>query len=122
MSPRLQFGRVNRGTPSREYVDYLLDQLAPLGEVRARAMFGGYGIYLERVMFGLVADDAFYLKIDTVSRPTFEAAGSEPFVYHKNGKPMTMSYWLLPENAADNPEAMLDWACLGVEAALRARR
>lgn len=43
---------------SREYVDYLLDQLAPLGAVRARAMFGGYGIYLDRLMFALVADGA----------------------------------------------------------------
>ncbi len=27
-----------------EFVTYLLEQLAPLGDVRARAMFGGFGI------------------------------------------------------------------------------
>ncbi|MBA1146879.1 TfoX/Sxy family protein [Ectothiorhodospiraceae bacterium WFHF3C12] len=106
----------------REYVNYLLDQLAPLGEVRARAMFGGFGVYLDRVMFGLVADNAFYLKVDEENRPHFEAAGSEPFVYHRKGKPMAMSYWLLPEAAADDREAMLEWARLGIQAALRARR
>lgn len=106
----------------REYVDYLLDQLAPLGEVHARAMFGGFGIYLDRIMFGLVADGALYLKVDTHSQPDFESAGSEPFVYLKNGRPMAMSYWLLPESAADEQTALLDWARLGIEAAMRAKR
>ena len=45
-----------------EFVTYLLEQLAPLGEVRARAMFGGYGIYLGERMFALVAEDTLYLK------------------------------------------------------------
>lgn len=107
---------------SREYVDHLLDQLSPLGEVRARAMFGGFGIYLGTVMFGLVADNALYLKVDDENRDAFEAAGSSPFVYHKRGKPMAMSYWLLPDAAADDAGALREWARRGLEAARRAKR
>jgi len=40
-----------------DFVEYVLEPLAPLKNVRARKMFGGYGIYQESVMFGLVADD-----------------------------------------------------------------
>ena len=41
---------------SREFVDYLMDRLGSLGDVRARRMFGGHGVYLDGLMFGLVAD------------------------------------------------------------------
>ena len=56
-----------------EFVTYLLERLAPLGEVRACAMFGGYGIYLGERMFALVAEDMFYIKVDDVNRAEFEA-------------------------------------------------
>ena len=32
---------------------------SPLGGVSAKAMFGGYGIYKDALMFGLVADNVF---------------------------------------------------------------
>ena len=43
-----------------EFVDYLVENLQSLGVVRARAMFGGFGIYLNDLMFGLVADDELF--------------------------------------------------------------
>ncbi|NIR58502.1 MAG: TfoX/Sxy family protein, partial [Gammaproteobacteria bacterium] len=48
-------------TPASEFVSHLLDMLEPLGPVSARRMFGGYGIYLDRLMFALVADDSLFL-------------------------------------------------------------
>lgn len=102
------------------FVAFVLDQLAPLGLVRARAMFGGWGLYCGDRMFGLIAFDRLWLKVDTASRERFAAAGSEPFVYEGKGRPVTMSYWELPAEAIDEPEAMLAWARLGLDAALRA--
>jgi DNA transformation protein and related proteins len=46
----------------KEFVDYVLEQLSPLGGVRAKRMFGGHGVYLEGLFFALVADDTLYLK------------------------------------------------------------
>jgi len=38
-----------------EFVSHLLDLLRPLGDVRARVMFGGWGFYHAEKMFALVA-------------------------------------------------------------------
>jgi DNA transformation protein len=102
------------------FVTFVLDQLAPLGPVRAKAMFGGWGLYHGDRMFAIIVFDRLWLKVDAASRERFAAAGSEPFVYQGKGKPVTMSYWELPAEAIDEPEAMLAWTRLGLEAALRA--
>ena len=103
-----------------EFVAYLLELLEDFGAVRARAMFGGYGIYRDDLMFGLVADDELYLKVDDENRPVFEAEGLQPFVYVKDGKAMNMSYYQAPGQALDNVAEMRQWADLGYQAAVRA--
>ena len=60
-----------------EFVTHVVDMLEPLGPVSARRMFGGYGIFLDGMMFALVADDTLYLKVDDESRSEFAAAGLE---------------------------------------------
>jgi DNA transformation protein and related proteins len=104
------------------YVEYTLELLEPLGPVQARAMFGGWGLYHAGRMMGLIIEDRLYLKTDDTTRPAFEAAGGEPFVYDagKGRKPVTMSYWTPPADASDDAHALLPWARRAVEAALRA--
>jgi TfoX/Sxy family transcriptional regulator of competence genes len=46
---------------SKETVAHLLEQLEPL-EVRARAMFGEYGVYCDEKIVALVCEDTFFLK------------------------------------------------------------
>ena len=104
---------------SNEFVDYLLERLEPFGQVTARAMFGGYGIYHNQLMFGLVADDMLYLKVDNINRKEFEERKLQPFVYVKQGKAMKMSYYQVPEEALDNSDETCRWAELAYSAALR---
>ncbi|WP_343560165.1 TfoX/Sxy family protein [Kiloniella sp. b19] len=89
-----------------------------LGPTRTRKMFGGTGIYLEDIMFALEAWNRIYLKVDRETIPVFQQAGSEPFTYEGKGKPVEMSYWLLPETTSE--DAFMDWCRLAVEAARRA--
>ncbi len=105
----------------RTFADRIVGYLLPLGPVRARAMFGGFGIFHEDLMFALIADDRLYFKSDDESRPHFAAAGSEPFVYAGKTKPVEMSYWTAPAGTLDDPAALLPWATLGLAAARRAR-
>lgn len=105
-----------------EFVSHVLEMLEPLGPVSARRMFGGYGIYLDRSMFALVADDTLYLKVDDRSRGEFEAAGLEPFRYTKKGKSFQMSYHAAPEDALEDAELLREWARKAVDAAFRAAR
>ncbi len=105
-----------------EFVTHVLDLLEPLGPVSARRMFGGYGIYLDRLMFALVADDTLYLKVDDETRDAFLAAGLEAFRYSRKGKTYRMSYHAAPEDALENAELLRDWARKAVDAALRSAR
>jgi DNA transformation protein len=104
------------------FVEYTLELLEPLGPVQARAMFGGWGVYHAGRMMDLIVEDRLYLKTDDTTRPVFEAAGGEPFIYDPgNGrKPVAMSYWTPPADASDDAHALLPWARRAVEAALRA--
>ena len=56
-----------------DFVGYLMELLAPFGNVRATRMFGGHGIFKDELMFGLVADETLYLKADNENRANFEA-------------------------------------------------
>ncbi len=103
------------------FVDHVLELLEPLGTMRARAMFGGFGIFHFDRMIALVADEHLYLKTDAETRPFFETAGSAPFSYTgKRGKATVMSYYEAPSACLDDAETMLQWARLAVEAAQRA--
>ena len=103
------------------FVDSLLDLLMPLGEVSARRMFGGYGIYKDGAMFGLVADDRFYIKSDDENKDAFISRGCEPFVFgERNGKVIVSRYFEPPESAFTNAQKMKPWALLGIAASERA--
>ena len=104
------------------FVDHVLELLAPLGAIRARALFGGYGVYREDLTIGIVVDDTLYFKADDQNRPAFEAAGSGPFIYDMKGKPMTMSYYRAPDDAMDDRDRLCYWAESAFEAAMRAKQ
>ncbi|MGB5438733.1 MAG: TfoX/Sxy family protein [Gammaproteobacteria bacterium] len=102
-----------------EFVSHVLDLMQSLGQVRARRMFGGYGIFLDRLMFALIADETLYLKADQKSANAFKARGLEAFSYYKKGRKYSMSYFQAPEQTLEHPEAMSDWANMAYAAATR---
>jgi DNA transformation protein len=104
---------------SPDFVAHALDLLSSIGPVTARAMFGGHGVYLRGVMFALLDDDELFLKADDVSRPRYLAAGCRQWTYPSPKGPMPMGYFRPPDDAHEEPEAMLPWAQLGLESAQR---
>ncbi len=94
---------------SDEFTAYILDQLSGWGAVTARKMFGGAGLYCDGKMFGLIADDVAYLKVDDSNRADFEQAGSTPFKPWPD-KPMTMSYYEIPPDILEQPPELAEWA------------
>jgi DNA transformation protein len=101
--------------------DHILDLLAPLG-VRARSMFGGVGFFANDKMFGLIADDRLYFKVDPINRSDYEAAGSAPWVYESpGGRRMPMPYWGVPDHLLEDAGALQDWAEKAIAAANRSK-
>jgi DNA transformation protein and related proteins len=104
-----------------ELVAHCLELFAPLGVPRARRMFGGHGLYIDDLFMALVIGERLYLKTDALTRPLFEAAGSEPFVYDSAGKSVSVAYFSAPDDAMESPPLMEPWARHALSAALRAR-
>ena len=107
---------------STEYRAYVEELLQPVGKVTTRGMFGGVGVFYRGLMFALIADDTLYLKVDDGNRGDFEAEGMKPFTYSGKGKPVSMSYWELPESTYDDPELFVEWAGNAYAAALRSKK
>lgn len=104
----------------KAFVEHVVDLMQVLGPCRARAMFGGHGVYVDDLMVALLADKTVYLKVDDSNRADFEDAGMQPFTYYKNDKPYHMSYWQAPEECLEDIDAMREWGNKAVGAALRA--
>ena len=105
-----------------EFVNYLLELLQAFGNVSAKALFGGHGIYRDGLIFGVVIDDTFYLKADEINRGQFDARGLAPFVYESKskGKQVSLGYYQCPADALESAVLMAEWAGSGYGAALRA--
>ena len=102
-----------------DLIEHLRDLFAPLGRLTARKMFGGYGLYVDGLIFGIVIEGSVCLKVDEKTKDQFAAAGCAPFVYRGQKEPIVMSYWSVPEEAMESPQDMLPWARLALGAALR---
>lgn len=107
-------------TEEKEFVIYVVELMQSIGPVRAKSMFGGHGIFLEGLMFGLVADSVLYFKADKETDNEFKARGLEAFTYNKKGKEFKMSYYQAPEETLEDGEEMKSWANKAYGVALKA--
>ena len=105
---------------TQEFLAYVLDQLAGLGPVTAKRMFGGYGLYAEGRIFALIHRDTLYLKTDAESRPDFEEMGLAQFRPRLRGKPFPMPYHEAPLDALEDGQELCRWAQKALAAAQRA--
>ncbi len=94
-----------------DFVDYVVqDLLSGLEGIRARAMFGGWGIYKDGVIFGIIVDYQLYFKVNGSNQAKYKKHGSQPFTYESRGKSISMSYWEVPAEVMDDREQIQLWA------------
>jgi DNA transformation protein len=104
-------------------VDWVTECLEPIGRVTMRRMMGGAVLYCDGTVFALVDDGDLYFKGDAINAEEFSSAGRGKFEFSgKDGKVATMNYWSAPLDAYDDPDALRDWARLGIAAGERAPR
>jgi DNA transformation protein and related proteins len=105
---------------SDSFSEFLREQLAPLGRVAMRRMFGKTGVFCDGVMFGMVTDNVLYLRVDDRNRVAFkEAESSPPLSYEKKGNAIDLSFWRAPQRLFDEPDELVAWARLALAAARR---
>ena len=105
---------------SASFAEFLREQLAPLGRVTMRRMFGKTGVFCDGVMLGMVADNTLYFRVDDGNRAVFEEAASfPPLNYEKQGSLIDLSFWRAPERLFDEPDEFVEWARIALAAARR---
>lgn len=62
-------------------VDFILEQLASAGEVRARKMFGDYALYCDDKVVGLICNDQLFVKYTEPGKRFAEGRYTEGFAY-----------------------------------------
>jgi DNA transformation protein len=104
------------------FLDHLRELMRAGGHaVTTRAMFGGHGLYVEGLFFGIVDDDVVYLRVDERNRAEFAALDLPPFEFMtKDGRRQAMSYLRAPDETLENAAAMAPWMRSALGAALRA--
>ncbi len=99
----------------KQVLENVVSLCAPLGTVAGKAMFGGYGVFCNGLMFALITRQGdLYLKADDENRPAFDNAGLE-----KYGK---MPYYQAPKGVLGDWPALEPWARGAFRAAQRAAK
>ena len=107
-------------TVSSDFLAYVLDQLAGLGGVSSRRMFGGAGLYCDEFFFGLISEDTLYLRVDDSNRGDFSSRGAAPFRPYADRPELSMSYFEAPADVLEDAHQLATWARRSVEVAQRA--
>lgn len=105
-----------------EFLTYILEMLAPLGQPSGRRMFGGYGIFNHDLMFAIVVDQQLYFKTNNNNVMEYISRGLPPFTYQRRGKRVSLNYYLAPDEILDDSEALLPWAQRAYQAALNTKQ
>jgi DNA transformation protein len=98
--------------------EWLEDLFEPLGPIRLKRMFSGYGIYSGEFCIALAINPGLCLRVDDASRAQFEAIGAAPFRYtKKTGEVTVNAWWRLPDDIVDEPEELARLARLSLATA-----
>ncbi len=105
------------------FVEFVLEQLDPVGPITPKRMFGGVGLYAGDLFFALISGDVLYLKADVSTRGELEAAGARPFQPYPDRESGTMQYYSVPAAILEDSDELLAWAkkSVAISRAQRAR-
>jgi DNA transformation protein and related proteins len=105
---------------SDSFAEFLSEQLAPLGRITMRRMFGKTGVFCDGFMLGMVTENTLYFRVDDDNRADFrEAESFPPLNYRKKGSTIDLSFWRVPERLFDEPDEFVTWARTALAAARR---
>ena len=104
-----------------QYREYILEQLAALGALRANRMFGGVGLYSNELFFGLIDDDTLFFKTDESNVAEYRARGMPRFMPFPDRPEAALGYHQVPADIIEDSELLVAWARLSLAVALAAR-
>jgi DNA transformation protein and related proteins len=107
---------------SSNYLGYVREQLAGLGGVSSRRMFGGAGLYCDEFFFALVENDILYLRVNDSNRADYATRGMGQFRPYPDSPQLSTTYYETPADVLEDAAELVAWARRSVAAAMAAQR
>ncbi len=89
---------------------FVLGQLSTLPNVKAKSMFGAYGLFSAGKIFGIVDQGRLYFKTDAQTEVQYTGRGMPPFTYEMRGRVWTMAYHEVPPEVLEQRQELIIWA------------
>jgi DNA transformation protein len=113
---------MRKSTKSTEFTQFVAEQMALFGPTTTKAMFSGFSIYCDNLVFAIIVDDKLYFKVDANTVEKFKRLGLQPFTYESRGKTIAMSYYEAPAEVFEDQQEMAAWAKKAYQSALKSRK
>jgi TfoX/Sxy family transcriptional regulator of competence genes len=89
-----------------EIVSLLKSALRHL-EIQSRNMFGGIGIFSEKIMFALIYNDILYFRSTREIAPSYSF---DSIQFQHPSRSSKMPYWSVPDQVINDKPRFSDWA------------
>ena len=99
---------------STDYVDFILDQLSNWIPILTKRMFGCIGLYADGLMFGIIAKETIYFKVDDSNKNKYLEAGSETLKLFKSNS-VVASFYEVPVEIIEDANQFVVWAEASLE-------
>jgi DNA transformation protein len=90
------------------FTTFVLDQLRGLGQVEARSMFGGKGLYWRDQIFGLIDEGQVFFRVAAATVGRYAAKGAKPFEPWPGH--VMKGYYEVPTDVLEDAEQVVAWA------------
>lgn len=101
---------------------YVTEQLAFLGKISNRAIFGGTGIFVEERLLGIVMKDVLYLHTNVSNIDDYVSRGMPQFKPYPNAFDLTTDHHRVPQEVLEDAQLLQDWGQRALNAAIQAAK
>jgi DNA transformation protein len=108
MAASREAASLKRRPADDSFTQFVLDQLAGLGTVEARPMFGGKGLYWKEQIFGLIDEGRVYFRVGESTLARYAAEGVRPFEPWPGH--VMKGYWEVPARVLEDADEASLWA------------
>ncbi|MBK4716288.1 MULTISPECIES: TfoX/Sxy family DNA transformation protein [Tenebrionibacter/Tenebrionicola group] len=93
--------------------------LSILGEIRSRALFGGYSLSIDDTIFAMVAEGEMYLRACEQSAEYYQLAKLPMLSYTKRGRTVQLNYYRVDDSLWQDPPQLMRLSAQALEGARR---
>jgi DNA transformation protein and related proteins len=101
---------------------YVEEQLAFLGHISTKSIFGGIGIFVDERLLGIVMEDRLYLHTDARNLREYQARGMQQFKPYPNAFDLTTDHHQVPPDILEDPQLLKGWGEQALAAAIEAAK